>query len=83
MEIVTFNHVKIVNIYIVYELGESVNISSYPKAENCLSSAVKLTKRVDVDLYKYSGYGIGFNKKGSYSIGNDFWSPYEFASTYW
>ena len=33
--------------------------------------AVKLTKRVDVDLYKYSGYGIGFDKQGSYSIGNE------------
>ena len=33
--------------------------------------AVKLTKHVDVDLYKYSGYGIGFKRKGSYSIGNE------------
>ena len=30
---------------------------------------MKLKRHVDVDLYKYSGYGIGFNKKGSYSIG--------------
>ena len=33
--------------------------------------AVKLTKHIDVDLYKYSGYGIGFDRKGSYSIGNE------------
>ena len=33
--------------------------------------AVKLTKYLDVDLYKYSGYGIGFDRKGSYSIGNE------------
>ena len=33
--------------------------------------AVKLTKHVDVDLYKYSGYGIGFDRKGSYSIGDE------------
>ena len=32
--------------------------------------AVKLTKHVDVDLYKYSGYGIGFDRKGFYSIGD-------------
>ena len=32
--------------------------------------AVKLRKHVDVDLYKYSGYGIRFDRKGSYSIGN-------------
>ena len=30
---------------------------------------MKLKRYVDVDLHKYSGYGIGFNKKGSYSIG--------------
>ena len=23
------------------------------------------------DLYKYSGYGIGFDRKGSYSTGNE------------
>ena len=41
---ITFNHGKIVNIYIVYELEKSVNISSYPKAENCLFGALNLTK---------------------------------------
>ena len=68
-EKIKFNPGKIVNIYIVYEIERSVNISSYPTLENCLSGAVKLTKHFDLDLYKYSGYGIGFNKKGSYSIG--------------
>ena len=62
---ITFNHGKIGNIYIVYEIKRSVNISSYLKLENCLFGAV------DVDLYKYSGYGIGFDRKGSYSIGNE------------
>ena len=33
--------------------------------------AVKLTKHVDIDLHKYSGYGIGFDRKRSYSIGNE------------
>ena len=28
--------------------------------------AVKLTKHVDVEQYKYSGYGNGFDRKGSY-----------------
>ena len=30
-----------------------------------------MTKHVDVDQYRYSGYGIGFDTKGSYSIGNE------------
>ena len=34
--------------------------------ENCLIGAVKLTKHVDVDQYKYSGYGIGFDRKVFY-----------------
>ena len=44
-------------------IRKSVNISSYPTAENCLFVTVKLTKRVDVNLYKYSGYGIVFDRK--------------------
>ena len=67
----TFNHGKIVNIYIIYEIEESVNVSSYATLENCSFGAVKLTKHIDVDLYKYSGYGIGFDRKGSYSIGDE------------
>ena len=70
-EKITFNHGKIVNIYIVYEIERSVNISSYPTLENCLFGAVKLTKHVDVDKYKYSGYGIGFDRKRFYSIDDD------------
>ena len=31
----------------------------------------KLTKHVDVDLCKYSRYGIGFDRKGFFSIGNE------------
>ena len=49
----------------------SVNISSYPTLENCLFGAVKLAKHADVDLCQYSGYGIGFDRKESYSIDNE------------
>ena len=34
-DILTFNHKKAVNIYIVYEIERSLNISSYPTLENC------------------------------------------------
>ena len=33
--------------------------------------AVKLRKHVDVDLYKYWGCGIGFDRKGFFSIGDE------------
>ena len=32
----TFNHGKVVNIYIAYEISKSINISDYPTLENCL-----------------------------------------------
>ena len=32
--------------------------------------AVKLTKTSDIDKYQYSGYGIGFNLKGTFSHPN-------------
>ena len=67
-EKVTFNHGKIVSIYIVYEIERSVNISSYPTLWVCLFGEANLTKHVDVDLHKYSVCGMGFYRKGSYSI---------------
>ena len=71
MEIILFNYGKIPNIYIVYEIAGSFNISSYPTLDNCLFDIVKLTKHVNVDLYKHSGYGIRFYRKVSYSIGDE------------
>ena len=34
--------------------------------------AVKLTKYSDIDKYKYSGYGIAFDRKGKFSFGYGF-----------
>ena len=64
---ILFNHGKVVNIYIVYEISKSINISDYPTLENWLFGAVSLTKNADIDKYKYSGYGIGFDRHGSFS----------------
>ena len=36
--------------------------------ENCLFGAVTLTKHVNIDKYGYCGYGIGFDRKGSFSF---------------
>ena len=59
-------HGGIVNIYIVYEITSNFNASNYPRLENCLFGSVKLTNNTDIDKYKYSGYGIGFDRKGPY-----------------
>ena len=64
---VTFSHKEVVNIYIVYEISKTFNISDDPTLENCLFGAVSLTKNADIDKYKYSGYVIGFDRHGSFS----------------
>ena len=46
---------KIVNIYIVYEITDNFNISSYPTLENCLFGAVKLIKNAGIDKYGHFG----------------------------
>ena len=56
----TYIHGKTVNIYIVYEIRK--NLSSYLTLKICLFVAVPLTENVDIDQYKYSGYGTGFDK---------------------
>ena len=35
--------------------------------ENSLFRVVKLTKHTGVNNYRYSGYGIGFDRHGSFS----------------
>ena len=55
---------KIANISIVYEINKNDHTSDDPTLENCLLEAVSLTKNADIDKYKYSGYGIEFDRHG-------------------
>ena len=64
----TYTHKTIVNIYIVYELGASTSNNTDPALKNCLFGAVTLTKNADIDKYGYSGYGIGFDRRSSFSF---------------
>ena len=64
---VTFNHGKVVNIYNCYEISKSISISKYPTLENCLFGAISLTENAVINKYKYSGYGIGFDRHWSFS----------------
>ena len=66
----TYSHETIANIYIVYEISKKYN-SSYPTLENSLFGVVSLTKHADIDQYKYSRYGIGFDRKGEFSFGSN------------
>ena len=62
---------KIVNIYIVYELILHNSDSNYPTLEKCLFGAIKLKRGTDIDNYKYFGYGIGFDRKGFFPVGDN------------
>ena len=61
-------HKNIINIYIVYELAASSSHTSDPTIKNCLFGAVTVTKSADIEKYKYSGYGIGFGRRSSFSF---------------
>ena len=72
----TYNHGTIIDIYIVYDISKNYNISSYSTLENCLFGNSSLIKHGDISPYKYSGYGIGFDRKGEFSFGNGFGRNY-------
>ena len=64
----TYTHKTIVNIYIVYELGASASNDNDPTFRNFLFAVVTLTKNSDIDKYGYSYYGIGFDRRSSFSF---------------
>ena len=67
---VTYNHGLIVNMYVVYRLTPKNNLGGIdPTLQNCVFGAIKLTKNVDIDKYKYSGYGTGLNSSFSHPSG--------------
>ena len=57
----TYTHGKTVNIYIAYELTASSSNDKDPTQRNSLFGAV-------IDKYGYSGYRIGFDRRGSFSF---------------
>ena len=65
---VKFNHEKVVNIYIVYELGASSSKNSDPTLKNCSFAAIALTINADIEKYGCCGYGIGFDRRSSFSF---------------
>ena len=64
---ISYTNGRIVNIYIVYELGASSSHNNDPTLKTCLF-AVNLTKNADIDKYMYSGYGNGFDRKSGFSF---------------
>ena len=67
---VSYTHGTIVKIYVVYELCTSSSHSDDPTLRNYLFGVARSTKNADIDKYRYSGYGIGFDRKSSFSFPN-------------
>ena len=63
----TYSYRSRVNIYIVYELGASSSSDSDPTLKNCLFG-VTLTKNADIEKYGCLSYGIGFDRRSSFSF---------------
>ena len=60
-----FKRPMTLNAYIVYSL--SSNLYNFDFAlENCLFDAIRLIKNADIDKYKYLGYGIRFDSRGTF-----------------
>ena len=64
----TYTHKTIVNIYTFYELGASTSNDNDSTLKNSLFGALTLTKNADIEKYGYSGYGIGFYRRSSFSF---------------
>ena len=64
---ITYSHKKVVNLYIVYKITNFHGTNNYPTLTNALFGAAKLSKNADIDKYKYSRCGIGFDGHGFYS----------------
>ena len=60
---------KVINLYISYTLNSQLRKSSTDFTLGyCLFGSVKLTKNTDLDQYKHSGYGIGFDSCSEFSF---------------
>ena len=60
---------KKMNIFIVYEINLwPYRYDDYSVLGNSMFEAVKFAKNTDIDKYKYSGYGIGFDMPISFSL---------------
>ena len=65
---IIYDYERIVNIYIVYELGASGSNDSDPTLKTFLFSAFTSTKNADAEKYGCSGYVTGFDRKSSFSF---------------
>ena len=49
-------------------MGASSSHDNDPTLKNCLFGAITLTKNAGIDKYGYSGYGIGLDRRSTFSF---------------
>ena len=60
---------KIINMYISYIIDTwKKDLNTDFKLGNCLLASVELTRNTNLDKYKYSSYGIGFDSRSGFSL---------------
>ena len=60
---------KVINAYISYTINPQLrNLNTDFTLKNCLFGSVKLTKNTDLDKYKHSSYGIGFDSHSEFLL---------------
>ena len=64
--------IKIVNVYIVYDLEAWPKIMLRNVTLKNLFGATNIIRNSDKEKYVYSGYVIAFDGKGDWSFGNDY-----------
>ena len=71
IKVIIPNNNNVINIYYVYELRQ-VNIPLIIEFVilNALFGDMEITKNANTSKYKYKGYGICFDKDGSFSEGS-------------
>ena len=69
---ITFAHGKTVNMCIVCEINLWDHRYEVYLCLDSLFDAVNLVKNADIYKYKYSGHGIGFDMRETFSVANGF-----------
>ena len=65
---ISYTHRTKVSIYIVYELGASGFNGYDPALKKCLFGTATMTKIFDIEKHGCSGYGIGFDRRSTFSF---------------
>ena len=65
-KIITYNHKKVVNLYVVYIITK-FQYNNNLTLTNALFGAIRITKNANIKKYNYLGYGIGFDSQTFYN----------------